>query len=65
MKAIYRQVGPQRATLTLTWDATVTIGTGPGALSVPLDPIRFTATAGTTTVSATNRLYDQVPSETG
>ncbi len=65
VKALYRQVGPHRATLTLTWDATVTIGTGPGALTVPLDPIRFTATATTTTVSATNRLYDHVPNGTG
>jgi hypothetical protein len=65
VKALYRQVGPHQATLTLTWDATVTIGTGPGALSVPLDPIRFTATANTTTVSATNRLYADVPSPAG
>ncbi len=65
VKATYPQVGPQHATLTLTWDATITLGTGPGALSVPLDPIVFTARATTTTVSATNRLYSQVPGEPG
>jgi hypothetical protein len=65
VKATYHQVGPHEVTLTLTWEATVTIGSGPGALSVPLDPIRFTATASTRTVSATNRLYGDLPSATG
>jgi hypothetical protein len=51
--------------LTLTWDATITLGNGPGALTVALDPIIFTATGSTTTVSATNRLYSQVPPYAG
>jgi hypothetical protein len=62
---VYRRAGEQRATVTLTWDATIQLGAGPGALTVPLDPITFTATATINTVSATNRLYSQVPPLSG
>jgi hypothetical protein len=65
VSATYRQVGVQHARLTLTWDATITLGSGAGSLSVPLDPITFTATASTTTVSATNRLYGEAPGQDG
>jgi hypothetical protein len=61
VSGIYHRPGPVTATLTLTWDATITLGAGPGALSVQLDPITFTSTATSTAVSATNRLYAQVP----
>ena len=50
--------------MTLTWSATIQLGGGPGALRVPLDPIVFTATSTIETVSATNRLYGQIPSPT-
>jgi hypothetical protein len=61
VEGVYHQAGVQRASVTLTWDATIQLGAGPGALRVPLDPITFTATATIDTVSATNRLYSQVP----
>ena len=63
-RASTRQVGSQRSTLTLTWAASIQLGAGAGALTVPLDPITFTATSTIQTVSATNRLYDQVPAPT-
>jgi hypothetical protein len=65
VEGVYHRAGRQTATLTLTWQATITLGAGPGALTVPLDPITFTASGTTTTVSATNRLYSQVPPYAG
>jgi hypothetical protein len=58
VKGTYDDPGQHQATLSLTWAATIHLG----GLDVDLDPIVFTDTATATVVSATNRLYDALPS---
>ncbi len=61
VKATYQRVGAHRVRLRLTWQATVHLGPAVGGLDVDLDPIVFTAAGTATTVSATNRLYADLP----
>lgn len=53
VKGVYEQPGAHAVRLTLTWHATIHLGT----LDVDLDPIEFTDDATARVVSATNRLY--------
>lgn len=57
VKGVYEEPGTHPVQLRLTWSATIHLG----ALDVDLDPIVFTDQASARVVSATNRLYDGIP----
>ncbi|MFL6098670.1 MAG: PKD domain-containing protein [Actinomycetales bacterium] len=57
VKGVYEEPGTHPVRLTLTWSATIHLGD----LDVDLDPIVFTDQATARVVSATNRLYDGLP----
>ena len=54
VKAVYNSPGLKDVYLTLTWQASITLG---GSGAIPLDPIVFKTKAHTTAKTATARLY--------
>jgi len=54
VKAVYNSPGLKDVYLTLTWQASITLG---GSGAIPLDPIVFKTKAQTTAKTATARLY--------